>query len=630
MTQPIQTPSNLRSLIDDGNIHVLDGAIGTEIYARGVFVNMSYDGLNLENPELVKAIHRDYVNAGAEIIETNTFGANPIKLSSHGLSEKTELINKTAAQLAMKAAGNKAEVLGAIGPLGVRIEPFGPTAREEAQDLFTRQILGLLDGEVNGFILETFSDLNELEQAFQAIRTQSDLPIFCQVTVGEDGRTVYGTSPEAVATELSNWGADVVGVNCSVGPAVMLDVIERMARVTSCPLSAQPNAGLPRIVADRKMYLTSPTYIGQYARQMIDAGARFIGGCCGTGPQHIYKIKESVRKVVTPLETPQRIVKIVNSETGFEDETPLEQMSDLGEKISKGIFITSMEITPPKGSDPSEMIDQCTLIKEAGADSINILDSPYAPGRMSSLPAAIVVENEIDIETVVHYPCRDRHMSRMISDLLGAAASGIHNLLLVTGRPPPTGPYQPSLSGIDIDSIGLTNVVHGLNQGMDAGGNKLDSRTNFVIGARMNHVATDQDREIGRLKWKVDAGAHFLVTHPVFSVETLRSFLLDISDLSIPIFGTLWPLRSFREADYLHNEVPGIQIPQSIFSRMASAEKKGESEARAEGLKIALEGFEEMRPIVQGLQIKASKGSFPEALALLRAVNGHLAIRQKQ
>tara|TARA_B110000116_G_scaffold113033_1_gene98191 strand:- start:4004 stop:5875 length:1872 start_codon:yes stop_codon:yes gene_type:complete len=622
MTRPIETPGNLKSLINDGNIHVLDGAMGTEIYARGVFVNKSYDGLNLENPDLVQTIHRDYVNAGAEIIETNTFGANPIKLSSHGLSEKTELINRTAGQLARKAAGDKADVLGAIGPLGVRIEPFGPTGREEAQDLFARQIVGLLEGEVNGFILETFSDLNELEQAFHAIRGQSDLPIFCQVTVGEDGRTVYGTSPEAVATEVSNWGADVVGVNCSVGPAVMLDVIERMARVTSCPLSAQPNAGLPRIVADRKIYLTSPTYIGQYARQMIDAGARFIGGCCGTGPEHIYKIRECVGKISTPIVRPRRIAQIVTSETHFEDETPLEKMSVLGEKISKGIFITSMEITPPKGSDPTEMIDQCKMIEEAGADSINILDSPYAPGRMSSLPAAIVVENEIDIETVVHYPCRDRHMSRMISDLLGAAASGIHNLLLVTGRPPPTGPYQPSLSGIDIDSIGLTNVVHGLNQGMDPGGNSLNSRTEFVIGARMNHVAKDQDKEISRLAWKVDAGAHFLVTHPVFSVETLRSFLLDISDLSIPTIGTLWPLRSFREADYLHNEVPGIQIPESIFSRMASAEKQGELEARSEGVKIALESFEEMRPIVQGLQIKASSGSFAEALTLLRTVNG--------
>lgn len=622
MTRSIETPRNLRSLINDGNIHVLDGAMGTEIYARGVFVNMSYDGLNLENPDLVQAIHRDYVNAGAEIIETNTFGANPIKLSSHGLSDKTELINKTAAQIARKAAGDKVDVLGAIGPLGVRIEPFGPTAREEAQDLFTRQILGLLEGKVDGFILETFSDLNELEQAFYAIRTQSDLPIFCQITVGEDGRTVYGTSPEAVATEVSNWGADVVGVNCSVGPAVMLDVIERMARVTSCPLSAQPNAGLPRIVADRKMYLTSPTYIGQYARQMIDAGAKFLGGCCGTGPEHIYKIRESVRSNSTSVASPQRIARVVTHKTDFQDDTPLENMSALGKKISRGIFIKSMEIIPPKGCDPTEMIDQCKLIKEAGADSINILDSPYAPGRMSSLPAAIVVENEVGIETVVHYPCRDRNMSRMISDLLGAAASGIHNLLLVTGRPPPTGPYQPILSGIDIDSIGLTNVVHGLNQGVDPGGNSLESRTNFVIGARMNHVSTDKDKEISRLKWKVDAGAHFLVTHPVFSTETLRSFLLDISDLSIPTIGTLWPLCSFKEADYLHNEIPGIQIPESIFTRMAAAEKHGESEARAEGVKIALESLEEMRPLVQGLQIKASSGGFVEALTLLREVDG--------
>ncbi|MBH15714.1 MAG: bifunctional homocysteine S-methyltransferase/methylenetetrahydrofolate reductase [Gemmatimonadetes bacterium] len=621
MNNPPKENRNLQALISDGNVHVLDGAIGTEIYTRGVFVNRSYDGLNLENPELVQAIHKDYVKAGAEIIETNTFGANPIKLSGHGLAEKTEIINKAGAQIAKKAASGSVEVLGAIGPLGIRIEPFGPTAREEAQEFFGRQISGLIQGGVDGFILETFSDLNELEQAFISVRSQSDLPIFCQVTVGEDGQTVYGTSPEAVATEVSSWGADVVGVNCSVGPAVLLDVIERMVEVTNCPISAQPNAGLPRIVADRKMYLTSPTYIGQYASRMIDAGARFLGGCCGTNPEHIYKIRESVRKITPSTEKQQKTIRTVSHRIALEDKIPLANMSELGRKISNDFFISSMEITPPKGSDPTGMINQCKKIKDAGADFISILDSPYAPGRMSSLPAATVVENQVNIETVVHYPCRDRNMYRMISDLLGAAASGIHNLLLVTGRPPPTGPYQPTLSGIDIDSIGLTNIVHGLNQGLDPGGNKLDDRTDFVIGARMNHLAMDQQKEISRLNWKVDAGIHFLVTHPIFSVQQLQEFLEKISDLSIPTIGTVWPLRSFREAEYLHNEIPGIQIPQLIFDRMEAAEKQGDLEARREGIRIAQETFEAMRPLIQGLQIKASDENFEEALELLHNIN---------
>ncbi len=611
----------LRSLLNDGKVHVMDGAIGTEIYARGIFVNLSYDGLNLENPDLVYSIHKDYVNAGSEIIETNTFGANPIKLSGHGLTEKTEIINETAAQIARKAAGDSSHVLGAIGPLGVRIEPFGPTAREEAQDFFSRQISGLIKGEVSGFILETFSDLNELEQAFLAVRSQSDMPIFCQVTVGEDGRTVYGTSPEAVATEVSDWGADVVGVNCSVGPAVMLDVIERMAKVTDLPISAQPNAGLPRLVEDRKMYLTSPTYIGQYARSMTDAGARFLGGCCGTNPNHIYRIKESVRKVSPPSDIERKRVFISTQESDLEDETPLRDISSLGRKLSSGAFVTTMEISPPKGPDPSTMIEQCKLIKEAGADSISILDSPHAPGRMSSLPAAIVVEHKVEIETVVHYPCRDRKMSRMISDLLGAAASGIHNLLLVTGRPPPTGPYQPALSGIDIDSIGLTNVVSGLNKGVDPGGNKLEHRTNFVIGTRMNIFALDQEKEISRLEWKLDAGVHFLVTHPIFSIEQFERFLQKIGNLSIPIIGTLWPLTSLREADYLHNEVPGIHIPQPIFKRLRTAEEKGEIEARTEGARITQELLQAIQPLVNGLQIKASEENFREALHVLRNAN---------
>jgi len=611
----------LRALIDDGRVHVMDGAMGTELYARGVFVNVSYDGLNLETPDIVEAIHRDYVAAGAEIVETNTFGANPVKLSSHGLADRTEEINRVAVELARRAANGSAAVAGAIGPLGIRIEPFGPTSREEAQELYQRQVSGLLEGGVDGFILETFSDLTELEQAFRAVRNDSDLPVFCQITVGEDGRTSYGTSPEAVATEVTRWGADVIGLNCSVGPAVMLDAVERMAQVTDRPLSAQPNAGLPRAVGDRKIYLASPEYMAQYARRMIDAGARFVGGCCGTSPDHI-------RKIRTVVASAQASVARVIVEGGAaqtpdaQPEIPVAERSAWGRKLTEGAFVTSLEIVPPKGWNPDDMLDQCRKVQEAGADSVNVLDSPHARSRMSALPAALLIQQKVGIETIVHYPCRDRNMPRMISDLLGAAAGGIRNLLVVTGRPPTTGPYPDSTAVLDIDSIGLTNVVHGLNRGVDPGGSGIGGPTCFVIGVRVNPVALDQDQEIGRFRWKADAGAHFVVTPPLFAPQRLKDFLAQAPDLDVPVVVGLRPLTSLGEAEFFHNEVPGIELPETILRRMEDADARDTAAASAEGVQIAIEVFEEVRDVVAGVHIGVPADNLDAALAILAGVGG--------
>ena len=609
----------LQQLIQDGRVHVLDGAMGTELYARGVFVNVSYDGLNLETPDIVEAIHRDYVASGAEILETNTFGANPVKLSSHGLADRTEEINRVAVELARRAANGRAAVAGAVGPLGIHIEPFGPTSREEAQELYERQVTGLLDGGADGFILETFSDLNELEQAFRAIRKSSDLPVFCQITVGEDGRTSYGTSPEAVASEVTHWGADVIGLNCSVGPAVMLDAVERMAGVTDRPLSAQPNAGLPRAVGDRKIYLASPEYMAQYARRMIEAGARFVGGCCGTSPEHIRKI----RTVVAGAQTSVSRVAVGGGQSEVLEarpEIPLEERSEWGRKLAGGTFVTSMEIIPPKGWDPAAMLDQCRRIQDAGADSVNVLDSPHARSRMSALPAALLIQKEVGIETIVHYPCRDRNMARMISDLLGAAAGGIRNLLVVTGRPPVTGPYPDSTAVLDIDSIGLTNVVHGLNRGVDPGGDSIGGPTRFVIGVRLNPVAVDQEQEIGRMRWKADAGAQFVVTPPLFAPQRLKDFLAQAPDLHVPIVVGLRPLTSLGEAEFLHNEVPGIEVPEEVRQRMEAAEVVGSEAAVAEGVRIALDAFEETRDVASGVYVSVPADHLDAALEVLEGV----------
>ncbi len=614
----------LRELIADGRVHVMDGAMGTELYASGVFVNVSYDGLNLETPDIVENVHRNYVNAGAEVIETNTFGANPVKLSSYGLADRTEEINCAAVHLARKSAQSRALVVGAIGPLGIRIEPLGPTSREEAQEFYHRQVDGLVEGGVDGFVLETFSDLNEMEQAFKAVRSRSPLPVICQVTVGDDGCTSYGTSPEDVATEIAGWGADVIGLNCSVGPAIMLDAVERMAEVTDLPLSAQPNAGLPRAVGDRKIYLASPEYMAQYARRMIEAGARFVGGCCGTSPEHIRSIRALVGGVRPPSTRVRPGSHAEPHDTPIQPAVPLGERSAWGRKIAEASFVTSIEITPPRGWDAEDLLGQCRRIQAAGADTVNVLDHPHAHARMSALPAAMLIEREVGIETIVHYPCRDRNMTRMISDLLGAAAAGLHNLLVVTGRPPTTGPYPDSTASLDIDSIGLTNVVHGLNRGVDPGGNTIGVPTRFVIGARVNQVAVDQDREAGRLKWKVDAGVDFVITQPVFDAGRLRAFVERVPDVSVPLVASLRPLTSLREAEFLHNEVPGVHIPEEIMSRMAEAEQDGEEGARAEGVNIALEVFESIRDSIAGVHVHVPDGNLDGALEILSGVSGSL------
>ncbi len=603
----------LRDLIEDGRVHVLDGAMGTMLYSRGVFVNVSYDELNLSQPALVREVHDAYVQAGAEILETNTFGANPVKLSSHGLDEQTEIINRSAVALARQAAGQRALVVGAIGPLGIRLEPWGPTARGEAIALFSRQARGLLEGEVDGFILETFSDLNELEAALCALRSLSELPIIAQMTVGQDGNTSYGTSVETIASKLDELGADVVGLNCSVGPAAMLDGIERMVEHTRRPVSAQPNAGLPRAVDDRRIYLASPEYMGSYARRMIQAGARFVGGCCGTTPDHIRKIHAYVSSLQPRLVAADLSAR-AREPIGVAP-APLAERSRLGEKLARGEWVNTVEMAPPKGWNAAEMIEQCRSLQEAGVDAVNVLDSARAQSRMGVLPAALIIQRETGMETVLHYTCRDRNMLGMLSDLLGAAAGGLRNVLIVTGDPPTMGPYPDSTAVFDIDSIGLTNVVRRLNQGLDPGGNPIGEPTRFVVGVALNQGA-EQRRELERYAWKVEAGADFAVTQPVFDPEQLERFL-DRAKSPVPVIAGIWPLTSLRNAEFLANEVPGVVVPSGIIERMRKAQEHGSAAARAEGIAIASEMVEGVKNLVQGVQVSAPSGRLGVALETL-------------
>lgn len=610
--------SSLRDLIGDKRVHVLDGAMGTMLYSRGVFVNVCYDELSLTQPMLVQEVHEAYAQAGAEILETNTFGANPVKLSSHGLDDETESINRSAVAIARRAANGRALVVGAIGPLGIRLEPWGPTAREEAIAFFSRQVRGLLEGEVDGFILETFGDLQELDAALSAVKTLSDLPVIAQMTVGHDGNTSYGTSVETIASKLSELGADVVGLNCSVGPAAMLDAIERMVERTDRPLSAQPNAGLPREVDDRRIYLASPEYMGSYARRMIQAGARFVGGCCGTTPDHIRKIHAYVASLQPRLVSVGHPASGPVGSPGVEP-IPIEQRSRLGRKLACGELVTSVEILPPKGWNPAEMIEQCRKLQASGVDAVNVLDSARAQSRMGVLPAALIVQREVGLETVFHYTCRDRNMLGMLSDLLGAAAGGLRNVLVVTGDPPVMGPYPDSTAVFDIDSIGLTNLLRRLNQGLDPGGNSIGEPTRFVVGVALNQGA-DLERELERFAWKVEAGADFAVTQPVFDAEQLQRFLVH-AGARIPVIAGIWPLTSLRNAEFLANEVPGVRVPLPVLDRMRRAQECGPAAARAEGVAIAAEMIEAVKDLVQGVQVSAPGGRTATALEVLKTLN---------
>jgi homocysteine S-methyltransferase len=586
----------LRDYLTDGRVHVLDGAMGTVLYARGVFVNVCYDELSVTQPELVRDVHESYVRAGAEIIETNTFGANPVKLSSYGLDERTEELNRAAVDLARQAASGTALVVGAIGPLGIRIEPWGPTAREEAEEFFARQVTGLSDGGVDGFILETFADLDEVQAAYRAVRRLSDRPVIVQMTVGEDGTTAYGTPIETIAQTLNGIEPDAVGLNCSVGPAAMLDALERLADHTELPISAQPNAGLPRAVDGRKIYLASPEYMAQYARRLIDAGARFIGGCCGTTPDHVKQIHDYVASVQP------RSVHITHDVEGSiaaegKEPPPLGERSKLGRKLETGEFVVSVEFTPPRG---------------------------WKTDRMGALATAQLIERHAELETILHYTCRDRNMLGMVSDLLGAAALGLRNVLIVTGDPPAMGPYPDSTAVFDIDSIGLTNVLYRLNHGLDPGGSTIGDATRYVIGVAVNQAAADLDREIKRFAWKVDAGAEYAVTQPVFDVGQLRQLLDRTSQFKIPMIAGIWPLTSLRSAELLANEVPGVDVPPAIIERMRRAQELGSDHARAEGRSIAMEVFEAVRPMVNGVAISTPHGNVATVVKLLDALPNRL------
>ena len=595
-----------------------DGATGTLLYAKGIFINRCYDELNVSQPELIRELHREYMQAGAEIIETNTFGGNSFRLARHSMENRVREINLAGARLAKESAKSFGVwVAGSVGPLGVRIEPLGKTSFEEARAAFREQITALVEGGVDLLMLETFGYVEELHQAILASRdVDAKIPVVAHVTIDEDGNCLDGSTPESFTPRIEAWGADVIGCNCSVGPVAMLDVIERVRALTSLPLAAQPNAGMPRSVEGRNIYLCSPEYMASYARKFVAAGVRLVGGCCGTTPDHIRVMKSALRVGEARAKAAPSRVKDEVALTAA-PAMPLAKRSKVGAKIAVGEFLTMVEIVPPKGTDVAKEIEGARFLKSVGVDAINIPDSPRASARMSNQALSLLVQQEVGIEAILHYTCRDRNVLSMQSDLLGASALGLRNLICITGDPPKMGNYPDATAVFDVDAIGLVNIVHNLNRGRDIGGNPLGVGTSFVIGVGANPGVPNIDEEIKRFEYKVEAGAECAVTQPVFDLGLLEAFLRRIEHCRIPVIAGIWPLVSVRNAEFMKNELR-VSVPDSILERMARA--RTPEAAREEGVAIAREMLIAVRGMVQGAQISAPSGRYTSAADVLEAL----------
>ena len=598
---------------------VADGAMGTMLYARGVFINRCYDELNLSSPDLVRGVHAEYVKAGAEILETNTFGATRPRLGAFGAAERLREINRAGVRLAREAARDNVFVAAAIGPLGIRIEPLGPTSFAEARAAFREQIDALLEAGVDLLIFETFGNLDELREGVTAAREAAgnEMVVVAQVTIDDFGHLPGGTAPEIFTREMDSWPVDAIGLNCSVGPKATLETIEQMMQFSSKPMSAMPNAGVPQRVEGRNIYLCSPEYMAQYARRMLWAGVKIIGGCCGTTPEHIKLIRSetrslqpAARKLAVTVSEPQAKAHVLAP-------VPMAQKSKLGAKLAGGKFVAFVEILPPRGVDATREIAGAKLCAEHGIDAINVPDGPRASARMSAQVTCQLIQQRAGIEAVNHFCCRDRNILGIQSELLGAHAAGVRNLICITGDPPRMGSYPDATAVFDVDAIGLVNIVNNLNHGLDIGGNPMGSQTALLIGVGANPGALNLDEEVRRFEWKVEAGAEYVVTQPVFDLDLLEAFLKRIEHVKIPVICGIWPLTSHRNAEFMVNELR-VPVPEEFMERMRRVDNA--EKARDEGVAIAREMVRRVRPMVQGVQLSAPFGRYQMALDVAEVI----------
>jgi homocysteine S-methyltransferase len=597
-----------------------DGAMGTELYRRGIPYDRCFEELNLSKPELVQAIHLDYIRAGAELIETNTFGGNAFRLAAHGFQDKVRIINLQGAKIAREAReimGIPVFVAGAVGPVGKPLEPYGVIAAKEARAAFKEQIEALLEGGVDLIILETFSDLNEIREALLVAKEVCDLPVIAQMTFAQDLRTPYGETPQEVLQVLKELGADVVGANCSVGSQKVLQVMEIMLahNRNGVFLSAMPNAGFPTLVGGRVFYHSGPEYMAEYARIMVEKGVSIVGGCCGTTPDHTAAMARELRRVRPQKDGLSHVEVKAPQEEGHRIRLAAPGYSPLHYKLGKE-FVVSVEVDPPKGLNPTKILEGARLLKERGVDAINVADSPMARVRMSAMAAALLIHERVGIDVILHYTTRDRNLMALQSDLLGAHALGLRNILALTGDPPSLGDYPSATAVYDVNSIGLIRIIKRFNEGYDLAGKFLGDRAYFTVGCALDPTRADLEAEIRTLRKKLEAGADFVMTQPIYEIDTLRRVLDRLGEIQVPILVGILPLQSHRHAEFLHNEVPGITVPDWARERMRRAGNRGIEE----GIKMAQEILARARELVQGAYIMPSFGRYEVAAEVLSAI----------
>jgi len=584
---------------------VSDGAMGTMLYKKGVYINRCFDAVNLSAPGLVQEIHMTYAKAGADILSTNTFGANYWHLKNYGFEDKIAEINKAGVRLAREIAGKELFVAGTIGPVSPFITP--PFKEEDFRKGYEIQIKTLAEAGVDFFILESFVYLEALLITIRLIQEWTDIPIVAEVTIEEGEHLLSGEHVAEIVGPIEDSGVIAWGFNCSQGPRHILYLIDAIWEKATLPLVAQPSAGLPQKIEGRKIYFCTPEYLASHSRYYIQKGVKIVGGCCGTTPEHIKAVRSAVHSM-----SPGRIVHMKDIKDALEQaETtppaiPLAERSAMAKKIATGQFVTNVELTPPRSPDASKALAKAQLIKEMGIDAINIPDGPRASARMSAHALAVLIEQEVGIETVLHVCCRDRNLIGLQADLLGGYALGLRNLLIITGDPPKLGDYPDATAVFDLDSIGLVRLAQKLNRGQDLVGRPIGAATGFLVGVGVNPVAVNVEREIERFEAKVKAGAEFAITQPVFDIKALESFVAQVRHLNIPIIAGIWPLTSYKAALFMKNEVPGVSVPDEVVERMAKS-PTGEA-AIAEGVAIAREAFEAIKDLVQGVQISAPLG----------------------
>ncbi len=626
----MELPKTFREVLQQKIPLLFDGATGTELYNRGIFINRCFEDANLSSPSIITELHRDYLKAGAEVLSTNSWGANRFKLAKHNLQDQTGIINLAAAKLAKDVAGKDAFVAGSVGPLGVRIEPWGPTSFDEARAAFAEQIRGLKDGGADLICLETFGDISELHQAIIAAHEVApELPLIAQITINTEGQLPVGTPAEWAIKKVLEWGVDAVGFNCSVGPQPLMTHIQKIFPDLNIPFIVQPNAGLPKEIDGRSIYMCTPEYMAEFTKHFLQIGVQFVGGCCGTSPEHIKAMSQTFRhqRAMNAAEGLNQRPRISMEFQAIEETksqvpahctpVPFEDKSRWSWKLAHGQQVTSVELLPPASVVPTKILDSSTRLKKAGIDAVNIPDGPRASARMSAILTAVMIEQKVGIETVLHYTCRDRNLLGMQSDMLGAHAIGLRNMLLVTGDPPKMGSYPNATGVFDIDAIGLTNMVSRLNSGIDLGSRPIGEPTALSVGVGVNPVHRDFDHEMKRFAYKVEAGAEWAITQPVFDLRALYRLLeyIEKHNIKIPIIAGIWPLMSFRNAQFMNNEVPGVFIPDEIMNRMA--QPKNPEDARKVGIEIARGMVEELGSSVQGFQVSAPFGKVELALEVL-------------